>query len=177
MTRHYSEADLLETYYMQPGQSMPVMMHLAECSDCAARYERLELKLREAASCHTSQPETFWSRQRHTIMRSIRVRRERSVVAVRAWRIAAAAILAFLIGGAVVFETVKPSPPEIQTTTIAKTATRKKPPSVEPAPKTPPEDLLLHDAWQSDELRQFHGVVQWESWTPDTQPSKGDPSL
>ena len=54
MTKHYSEADLLETYYMQPGQSLPVMMHLAECNDCAARYERLEHKLREAASCHTT---------------------------------------------------------------------------------------------------------------------------
>src|SRR5258708_13038095 len=81
MTKHYSEADLLETYYMQPGQSMPVMMHLAECSDCAARYERLEHKLREAASCHTDRPETFWSRQRRTIMRSIGVRRERSAIA------------------------------------------------------------------------------------------------
>ena len=176
MTKHYSEADLLETYYMQPGQSMPVMMHLAECSDCAARYERLEHKLREAASCHTSQPETFWSRQRHTIMRSIRVRRERSVVAVRVWRTAAAAILAFLLGGAVVFETVKPSVPETQTPTVAQNVIQKTP-VVEPAPRTPPEDLLLHDAWQSDELREFHGVVQWESWTPDTQPAKGDPSL
>ena len=26
--KHYSEADLLETYYTQPGQSMPVMMRI-----------------------------------------------------------------------------------------------------------------------------------------------------
>src|ERR1700686_5520173 len=117
MIKHYSEADLLETYYMQPGQSMPVMMHLAECSDCAARYERLERNLREAASYHTTtQPETFWSPQRHTIMRTIRTHRERNVVAVRVWRTAAAAILAFLIGGAAVFETVKPPTPAPQAT-------------------------------------------------------------
>ena len=46
MSKHFSEAELLETYYTQPGESMPVMMHLASCSDCAARYERLERKLR-----------------------------------------------------------------------------------------------------------------------------------
>jgi hypothetical protein len=175
--KHYSEADLLETYYMQPGQSMPVMMHLAECTDCAARYERLEAKLRQSASCHTSQPDTFWSRQRHTIMRTIRTRRDRSVVATRAWRTAAAAALAFLLGGAVVFETIKPSASNAKTTTVTDAKATNKPPIVEPGPKTPPEDLLLHDAWQSDELRQFHGVVQWESWTPETTPAKGDAPL
>ena len=62
---HYSEADLLETYYMQPGASMPVMMHLADCSDCAARYERLEKKVRGLSACaHDDKPETFWARQR-----------------------------------------------------------------------------------------------------------------
>jgi hypothetical protein len=173
--KHYSEAELLDTYYMQPGQSMPVMMHLAECTDCAARYERLEAKLRQAASCDTGRPDTFWSRQRHTIMRTIRTRRERGAVAVRVWRTAAAGIIAFLLGGVVVFETVKPSVPNTTTITIATAAN--KTPAVEPAPKTPPEDLLLHDAWQSDELRQFHGVVQWESWTPETTTTKGDAPL
>src|SRR6266487_4432284 len=51
MKTHFSEADLLETYYLQPGESMPVMMHLAVCDECAAKYERLERKLREAAAC------------------------------------------------------------------------------------------------------------------------------
>ena len=59
MKTHYSEADLLETYYTAPGQSMPVMMHLAGCTECAARYERLDRKLREAAACHTERPDTF----------------------------------------------------------------------------------------------------------------------
>src|SRR6185295_4942814 len=68
MKTHYTEADLLETYYTQPGESMPVMMHLAQCSECAARYERLERKLRDAASCDVERPDTFWSRQRHLIM-------------------------------------------------------------------------------------------------------------
>ncbi len=176
-TEHYSEADLLETYYMQPGQSMPVMMHLANCSDCAARYDRLDRKLREAASCATEKHETFWARQRHTIMRSIGARRERSATAARTWRIAAAAVLAFLLGGAVVYESVGPSsqPAPAPTETIAKV---KKQPAV-PATGTIPanEENLLHDAWQSDELRQFHGVVQWESWTDTKQQPKEDSPL
>ena len=101
---HYSEADLLETYYTQPGESMPVMMHLASCSECAARYERLERKLREAAVCHVDEkPETFWSRQRLSVMRTLDVNRRKSADFVRASRIAAAALLAFVLGGAVVF--------------------------------------------------------------------------
>ena len=52
MKPHFSEADLLETYYTRPGESMPVMMHLANCSECAERYERLDKKMREAAACH-----------------------------------------------------------------------------------------------------------------------------
>src|SRR5260370_30710535 len=127
MTKHYSEADLLETYYMQPGQSMPVMMHLAECSDCAARYERLEHKLREAASCHTDQPETFWSRQRRTIMRSIGVRRDRSAIAVRTWRALAAPILAFFPGGPLGYEALNPAVPAGRPATGAQNSPRKTP--------------------------------------------------
>lgn len=51
MKNHYSEADLLDTYYTQPGASLPVMMHLADCAECAARYEKLERKVRDLAAC------------------------------------------------------------------------------------------------------------------------------
>ena len=72
MKTHFTEADLLETYYMQPGESMPVMMHLASCEPCAERYHALERKLREAASCSTTEKhETFWTRQRMLIQRRI----------------------------------------------------------------------------------------------------------
>jgi hypothetical protein len=46
MDRHYTEAELLETYYTQPGASLPVMMHLADCPPCAQRYETLDKKMR-----------------------------------------------------------------------------------------------------------------------------------
>ena len=56
---------LLERY-TQPGESMPVMMHLAQCGECAAKYDRLQRKLREAAVCHPEQHESFWPAQRST---------------------------------------------------------------------------------------------------------------
>jgi hypothetical protein len=56
-SRHYTEADLLETWYMKPGESMPVMMHLAECADCAGRWEIVDRKLRGLRSCeHGERP-------------------------------------------------------------------------------------------------------------------------
>jgi hypothetical protein len=148
MKTHYSEADLLETYYMQPGESMPVMMHLASCKDCEARYDRLERKLREAAACPTERPETFWSRQRLSIMRRIAAQPSRWRAGITA-RIAAAALLAFLSGAAVVYHETHP----------VKTVPA-------PAVETPTVDEMHAgiNPWESEELKQYHDVVQWESW-------------
>jgi len=155
MSKHYSEAELLETYYTQPGESMPVMMHLASCADCAARYERLERKLRNLASCAVDEkPPTFWTRQRMLIMRGIDARKQRGENAARTWRVAAAAVLAFALGGTVVYETVE------KPTVVVQQATN----TAAVQPKVPAEDPVVHDAWQSDELRDFHGMVQWETW-------------
>jgi alpha-beta hydrolase superfamily lysophospholipase len=156
--KHYSEADLLETYYTQPGESMPVMMHLADCSDCAARYERLERKLRETAACHTEKPATFWTRQRMQIMRRVDAQNAHTATAARTLRVAAAAILSFFLGGALVYETVKPA---------HQPAPVVKPVTVQAAPAPAANDI--HDAWQSDELKDFHNVVEWESWVPENK--------
>lgn len=155
MTReHYTEADLLETYYTQPGESMPVMMHLASCPDCAARYEKLERKMRDVASCSSEKPATFWSRQRLSIMRTIGNARAGSATSMRPARLAAAAALTFFLGGAVVYKSLEPK--------------------LEPQPQPPPapvivvqeieDDETTRDPWQSDELQDFHSVVQWETW-------------
>lgn len=168
MTKHFSEADLLETYYTQPGESMPVMMHLAECSDCAARYEGLEKKIRGLASCPSEKPQTFWTRQRLSIDRRIGKETRKRDVVVRTWRTAAAAVLAFLLGGMVVYKSVEPRLTTATTTTAAVVQKRAvvSHPAVQPAPTA---DAVAHDAWQSDELREFHGLVQWESWVDDDQ--------
>lgn len=168
MTKHFSEADLLETYYMQPGESMPVMMHLADCSDCAARYERLERKLREAAACDTTpKPETFWTRQRMSIMRRVESQQHAAWSAPRISRAAAATLLAFFLGGAVTYEISRMSPPQQQApVTTAQSAAPK--PMAKPA-KPAAEEPMAHDAWQSDELQDFHIVVQWETWVDDAK--------
>jgi len=159
MKPHFSEVDLLETYYTQPGESMPVMMHLAKCSECAARYDRLDKKMRQAADCHIEKPDTFWSRQRMSIQRRIAGERAQRMSIARTLRIAAALTLAFFLGGAVVYKSVEP---EIQTPR-APVASGQVPVASQHELKRN-DDLLLHDAWQSDELKDFHSVVQWESW-------------
>ena len=154
--KHYSEAELLETYYMMPGESAPVMQHLAKCDDCIARYNRLEQKLRAAAACPTK-PVTFWSFQRGSIMRRVDAKRRESSQSPRTWRVAAAAVLAFFLGGAVVYETVKPVP------VVA-------PPAIQAPVAATPE--LTIDPWQNDELKDFHAVVQWESWVSENKGKK-----
>ncbi|HEX7190654.1 MAG TPA: hypothetical protein VF381_03675 [Thermoanaerobaculia bacterium] len=166
MKPHFSEADLLETYYTQPGESMPVMMHLAKCSECAERYQRLDRKMREASSCHVEKPESFWSRQRMSIQRRIAGQRAQKASIARTLRIAAALSLAFFLGGAVVYKSVEP---EIQTP--APVAGSRLPAAIHELKHN--DDLLLHDAWQSDELKDFHSVVQWEAWV---EPQSGGQS-
>ena len=155
--KHFSEAELLETYYMQPGQSMPVMMHLADCSDCAGRYARLERKIREAATCDVEKPDAFWLQQRLSIMRKVATRPMQLTRAGRAFAMAAAAAIAFVLGGFFVYKTVEPGlavPPLAIATQQPATAGA-----------APTDDLqVAGDPWQSEELEDFRGVVEWESW-------------
>ncbi|MFL6248435.1 MAG: hypothetical protein ACJ74H_20600 [Thermoanaerobaculia bacterium] len=137
--QHYSEADLLETYYMQPGASMPVMMHLADCTDCAARYERLEKKVRGLAACaHDEKPDTFWARQRIAVMRKLP--RHSSA---RTMRIAAAALLVATLGGWLASRQTEPAPVQQEITVQV----------------TTPDD-----PWDSEELGEYRSLVAWESW-------------
>ena len=148
MSQHYSEADLLETYYTQPGQSMPVMMHLADCADCAARYERLEKKVRALAACgHDEKPDTFWARQRISVLQKIRARQQPSTFA-RVSRVAAAVTLVAALGGWFTLSRQnEPAPP----VTAA-------PADISVQVTTPA------DPWESEELHDFQSLVAWESW-------------
>ncbi len=143
MNQHFTEADLLETYYTQPGASLPVMMHLSECDVCAARYERLERKLRNlaASSCDDHKPEFFWARQRSMIMRRLPSHQGSGGLG----RLAAAAMLAFVISA---------------------TFTR---PIVDQQPQRPPARpvMLPQDPWESETLDDYQPLVEWESWVED----------
>ncbi|HYK04264.1 MAG TPA: hypothetical protein VE974_21110 [Thermoanaerobaculia bacterium] len=144
MNQHYSEADLLETYYTQPGESLPVMMHLAGCAACASRYERLETKIRGLAACDDEKPAAFWARQRGSIMR--KVGRQRYTP--RFARFAAAAVLALLIGGTIAWPIRE-----------QKTA---------PPPVVEAEVLTLsEDPWESESLQEYQPLVEWESWVDE----------
>lgn len=150
MKPHFSEADLLETYYTKPGESLPVMMHLSECSDCAARYERLEAKMRGLRSCHRDEkPETFWARQRISVMRKIDQRRERRATVRRIAQVAAAAMLILVLGGLLTWDRVDEQAPvqTVQTAVLEDVSTD-----------------ASADPWQSEELDEYSSIVAWESW-------------
>lgn len=165
MSQHYSEADLLETYYTQPGESLPVMMHLADCSECAARYERLERKLRGLAACSHAEekPETYWARQRISIMRKVDRQKQQSSFA-RITRVAAAAVLALVLGGVITWDRSNDGEPTI-TATVA---------TAEPSTAVVTDTAVPADPWESEELDEFGSMVAWESW--DEKPT-GDQSL
>ena len=162
MKQHFSEADLLETYYTKPGESMPVMMHLADCADCAARYERLERKMRGLRECshHEEKPETFWVRQRIAVMRKIDARRTRTASFARVTKIAAAAMLVFVLGALGTWNQVDKSSSlqvvetaAVETTSLDDSTTRQLDTSSDP--------------WQSDELSDYSSMVAWETWVED----------
>lgn len=163
--KHYSEADLLETYYTQPGESMPVMMHLADCTDCAARYARLERKVRGLAACENEKPETFWARQRISIMRRVDSEGRRTSTFARSARLAAAAALVLVLGGVI---TLTNEVPETQAPAAAQ-------PTVTASVENT-SDSVTTDPWQSEELKDLQPVVAWESWV-DAETKNGDTSL
>src|SRR5204863_4570440 len=126
--------------------------HVNGCAECQERYRRLAQKLRETAACPAEKPATFWTRQRMLITRAVEDARRPSSAAVRGGRIAAAAMLAFILGGAVVYKTVQPKTPAV--VVAQQTAT------------TQSEDMDLQvprDPWQDDELKDFGTVVAWET--------------
>jgi len=150
--KHFSEAELLETYYMQPSEASAIIEHVNGCNDCQDRYRRLAQKLRDVAACPTDKPETFWTRQRLMIMRAVDNARAQSQRNMRTARVAAAAFLAFILGGAVVYKSVEQ---QLKTPTAIPA----------PAPVASTDDLKVPaDPWQSDELKDFGSVVQWETW-------------
>jgi len=159
MTRHYSEADLLETYYMQPGDASAIIAHVNDCNECQDRYRRLAQKLRDVASCPSDKPATFWSRQRLMIMRAVENARAQSHRTARTGRMAAAALLAFMLGGAVAYKTLPHHQQKQQPLVVAQQ-------QMTLTTASDADDVLNvpRDPWQSDELKDFGALTEWEQW-------------
>jgi len=139
------------------------MMHLADCSDCAARYERLERKIRSLSECsHSEKPETFWARQRLSILRKVDRQRQQSAFA-RVTRVAAAAVLALVLGGVIAWDRT-PEPANEVTATVA---------TMEQTSVSAAEVSVPADPWESEELDEYGSMVAWESWDEKS----GDQSL
>ncbi|HVT01784.1 MAG TPA: hypothetical protein VHL58_00240 [Thermoanaerobaculia bacterium] len=169
--KHYSEVDLLEHYYL-PSSDTAVSEHVAGCPDCLGRFKRLQLKLqagrKESCSSIERKPATFWKRQQIAIKRKIDAVQPQRRMDVP--RLSAAAALVVLLAGGVWMQ-------ERSATSSVKTASVK--PAVVRSVTTSATSETLgetrsEDPWASDELKDFHSVVQWESWEdPSTGSRKG----
>ncbi len=155
---HYSEADLLEMHYLKPCMNTAMLEHVENCAECRTKMQRLEEKLRSVACETPDKPESFWAQQRASIARRTQQTPRWSGSIARTLRVAAAAVLAFFLGGVLVYRALEP---RLTTTPDARTATA----SVTAAAQKPADELqLTRDPWQSDELNDFHSVVSWETW-------------
>lgn len=164
--KHYNEVELLERYYIPSPETHEVAVHLAACEPCAQRYERLAAKLQDSACTSTEsidrKPETFWVRQRMSISRKIGEQRGRATDSpMRGRAVAVAAGLSILLASGLLYR--------------SEIARWNQPPSAAMVNSPAPEgtsvstDVLAaisdpDDAWDSEELKPFGEVVQWESW-------------
>ena len=179
--KHFSEVDLLELAYLPPGEGTGAMLHVADCDECRQKYDRLQEKLRGISTdaCRTvdEKPETFWSRQRLSILRSIEEQRRANAFSrTRSRAAGVAAAIALIVGSAVMMRhEMRPAGPAPQ---VAAHAAPVVSTTVPTAPSTDSDQVLQelqasHDPWNSDELRSYHGVVAWESWVSDSNPGGG----
>jgi len=167
--KHYSEVELLELYYV-PGAATQAYLHVAGCDGCRARYERLQGKLRTAASsCDRvdEKPETFWSRQRLAILRDVARATPARNVHSRYFAAAAAALLITITGVSWNVNMKKSggdvSRIESRSTHLA-SLTAEFESDVSAAAANP---------WDSEQLDEYGSVIEWESWETPVAPAGG----
>ena len=115
-------------------------------------------------SCHRHEkPDTFWVRQRMSIMRRVAGGRDRRASFARVTRVAAAAMIVLVLGTIAMWDRVDESShrPGAETASIAK-------PASAPATLDDPTTRTLDDSpWASDELDEYSSIVAWESWVDE----------
>ena len=161
--RHFDELELLDAYYV-PTAAGEQLRHLDECVSCRGRFERLSEALRASSRRFDAElaakPETFWTRQRRSIERAVGEAPRAQAAAARRFALAASFIV--LLSGGIAVRSIVGHRATSQALKVAATG------AVAPAdaPLVEATDASS-DPWASDELSDFHEVVQWESWSSD----------
>ena len=167
MNRHLDDAALLEAWYLDDANS-DAAVHLSTCPRCQSHMADVVAVVREERGEDGERPESFWQRQRIAITRRVAAEEQPRPAYRRAVNVAAAAILAFVLGGLVMFRNATPDEPKPAPVTQSVTAS---------AAATEQQALDLEvprDPWESDELKSFGNVVEWESWVEKKAPAKGE---
>jgi anti-sigma factor RsiW len=167
---HYDEMELLEEYYV-PGASAAVARHVTDCPECSARLAAIDRQLRNdresVAATVAAKTDTFWKRQQLAIQRKLEAKPR-----ARSWRLLpaiAAAVFIALFAGAVAWQHAHRTPAVVS-------AAAEKGPIVTQfvPPEETVEQVRSSDPWDSDELRDLHEIVAWESWSDKaSKQSKG----
>ncbi len=175
---HLDEASLLEKHYL-PDAQPDVDEHLAGCAECRARYEAMREGIEESVSEHAAivdrKLETFWSRQRLAISRRIESGEEmprRSIWSARSMLAAAAVLVLVVAGTAIIYRNaVELAPtPGGSTRTPVLVSNGELDLYDDDADELSValfSDVPSHDPWSSEEISDFHQVVEWESWLAD----------
>ncbi len=166
MNKHWDDASLLEAHYLETTRDGELAGHLATCSDCRLRLDEV-VALARQDGVTAELPETFWTRQRMLIERRVSAADTRSRPMLRTMHVAVAAMLALVLGGLLFYRSTTGLSQEPLTITQA-TATRTSPQAAE-------ELNIPHDPWESEQLKDFSSVVEWESLV-DKSPTQGDQS-
>jgi hypothetical protein len=168
---HLSDEELIEFHYFGEGEAEG---HLRTCPGCNGRYESLRRRLTAAAAEEmagaTDRPDTFWARQRFSVMRRIAAGAPETSLPARTQRWAVAAAAMVLVSSFLLYRSSASSvlPTVAPVATVAAAPTPRT--AENPAGEVFQEIRALNDPWESDELKPFRGAVEWESWTePETE--------
>jgi anti-sigma factor RsiW len=173
MSNHLTDADLVALVLL-PDDAPDARLHLAACSECAARIDRVTNEVTRHREEHADSVEahdaTFWKRQELAIMRDV-ARASRRTAPRRGF--VAAAILAVALGsfwfGRVSVDEIAGNPVEVATSTAPSL------PDVQsslPA-MVVPATVVTTDPWENESLEEFQAVVDWESWIEDDGKDQG----
>ena len=169
--RHYDELELLEAAYLPATEASAIESHVSSCAICAARRKTVEQTMdrsrRQLDQVVDSKPESFWKRQQLAVSRAaLAEAHERRH---RAPRLAAAAALLMVLSGVLAYQHRPVPVAVVATTTMTETTIATQTALVEP---TISIQEATTDPWESDQLKDYQGLVEWESWMQET-PSKG----